>query len=184
MTKKVAVLVGSLRKDSYNRAVARVLKEMAAPDLSLELIEIGDLPHYNQDLDDDNPPAAWSRMREQIGQCDAALFLTPEYNRSVPGVLKNAVDVGSRPYGKGVLMGMPAAVVSVSPGGMGAFGASQHLRQSLACLGMPLLPAPEVYLAHIGDLLDDEGRLANEGTREFLAGFVDKFTRWIELTGR
>jgi len=184
MTYKVSVLVGSLRKGSYNLAIANAIKDMAAPDLELRVSEIGDLPHYNPDIDGDAAPAAWSRMRDEIGGSDAVLFVTPEYNRSIPGVLKNALDVGSRPYGEGVLIGKPAAIISVSPGGMGAFGAAQHLRQSVACLNMPLLPAPEVYIPGVGKLLDEEGTLINEDTRKFLKGFVDSFTQWIGKVGK
>jgi len=183
MTYKVSVLVGSLRKGSFNLAIANAIKELAAPDLELRVSEIGDLPHYNPDIDGDAAPAPWARLRDEIGGSDAVLFVTPEYNRSIPGVLKNALDVGSRPYGNGVLIGKPAAIISVSPGGMGAFGAAQHLRQSVACLNMPLLPAPEVYIPGVGKLLDDDGKLINEDTRKFLQGFADSFKAWIAKVG-
>lgn len=131
--KRIAVIVGSLRKGSFNRKMAKALMKLSPDSLSLEIIEIGDLPLYDQDLDD-NPPAAWTGFRERLKKFDGVLFVTPEYNRSVPGVLKNAIDVGSRPYGKNAWAGKPGAVVSVSPGAIGGFGANHHLRQSLVFL--------------------------------------------------
>ncbi|MGI6244300.1 MAG: NADPH-dependent FMN reductase [Pseudochelatococcus sp.] len=176
----VAVFVGSLRKASFNRKVAHILAGLAGDSLNLEIVEIGDLPLYNQDLDDEGtPPVAWTAFREKVKAFDAVLFVTPEYNRSVPAVLKNALDVGSRPYGQSVWSGKPGAVVSVSPGAIGGFGANHHLRQSLVFLNVPTLQQPEAYVGGIGKLLDDEGRLTNEGTRNFLAGFVSDFAAWI-----
>lgn len=178
----VAVLVGSLRKGSFSKSIALALKELAAPAIALDLVEIGDLPLYNQDLDTDAAPATWTRFRADITRADAVLFVTPEYNRSVPGSLKNALDVGSRPYGKSVWGGKPAAIVSVSPGLLGAFGANHHLRQPLVFLNMPVLQQPEAYISKVGDLLDTTGQLVNEDTRTFLKTFVDKFAAWIEVT--
>ena len=176
---KVAVFVGSLRKESLNRKLASALLGLAAPALAMEIVEIGDLPLYNQDLDS-APPAAWTRLREAIRAADAVLFVTPEYNRSVPGVLKNAIDVASRPYGHSAWSGKPAAVVSASPGALGAFGANHHLRQSLVFLNVPAMAQPEAYVGHAGDLFDERGDIKNEGTREFLTGFVAAFGAWIE----
>ena len=178
----VAVLVGSLRKESYTRKVALAIAGLAPPSLRLQLVEIRDLPLYDQDLETAQPPAPWAAFRARIAAADAVLFATPEYNRSVPGCLKNAIDVGSRPYGKGALNGKPAAVVSVSPGAIGAFGANHHLRQSLVFLGMPTMSQPEAYLGNVATLLDPQGHLANESTRDFLQKFVDAFARWIERT--
>lgn len=176
----VAVFVGSLRKASFNRKIALALADLAGDALKLEIVEIGDLPFYDQDLDDEGAtPAAWTAFREKVNGYDAVLFVTPEYNRSTSGVLKNAIDVGSRPYGKSVWQGKPGAVVSVSPGAIGGFGANHHLRQSLVFLNVPTLQQPEAYVGGIGKLLDDEGRLTNEGTRNFLAGFVSDFAAWI-----
>ncbi len=124
----VAVVVGSLRKDSYNRKVARALSELAPSSLALRIVEIGDLPLYNEDVEADAPPEAWKRFRDEIRRSDAVLFVTPEYNRSVPGCLKNAIDVGSRPYGQSAWGGKPTAVVSVSPGAIGGFGANHAVR--------------------------------------------------------
>ncbi len=175
----VAVLVGSLRRESYTRKIALAIAGLAPPTLRLEIVEIRDLPLYDQDLDG-QPPAPWTAFRRRITGADAILFATPEYNRSVPGVLKNAVDVGSRPYGAGALNGKPAAIVSVSPGALGAFGANHHLRQSLVFLGMPAMAQPEAYVGNVATLLDAQGRLTNDGTREFLRKFVDAFAAWID----
>jgi chromate reductase len=176
----VAVLVGSLRKESFTRKIARAIAEVAPATLKLEIVEIGGLPLYNQDNDGPSPLPAWSAFRERIRACDAVLFATPEYNRSVPGVLKNAIDVGSRPYGHSAWGGKPAAIVSVSPGAIGAFGANHHLRQSLVFLDMPAMQQPEAYVGGVASLLDAQGKLTNEGTREFLRKFAEAFATWIE----
>ena len=139
-TRDVVVIVGSLRKDSLNRKAANAIAAIAPASLRFEIVEIGQLPFYNQDLDE-APPAAWTAFRDRVRAADAVLFVTPEYNRSVPGVLKNAIDVGSRPYGKSVWSGKPAAIVTVSPGAIGGFGANHHLRQSLVYLDMPTTAA-------------------------------------------
>ncbi|MBS7668710.1 NADPH-dependent FMN reductase [Croceicoccus gelatinilyticus] len=178
----VAVLVGSLRKDSYTRKLAQVIVAQAPANLSFNFVEIGDLPLYNEDLDTDTPPAAWVRYREEMNAADAVLFVTPEYNRSVPGALKNAIDVGSRPYGEGVFKGKPAAVVTGSPGGMAGFGANHHLRQSLVFLDMYAMAQPEAYIGGMWDLFDDNGELANEDTRAFLRTIAESFADWIERT--
>jgi chromate reductase len=177
--KKIAVLVGSLRKESFNRKMAKALIKLAPDSLSLEIIEIGGLPLYNQDLDD-NPPAAWTEFRERIKKFDGVLFVTPEYNRSVPGVLKNAIDVGSRPYGKSAWAGKPTAVVSVSPGAIGGFGSNHHLRQSLVFLDMPAMQQPEAYIGKTAELFDDRGDLTSEKTREFAGKFMKAFAAWVE----
>ena len=150
----VAVLVGSLRKDSLNRKVALALAELSPASLKLDIVEIGDLALYNEDIDVTPPPASYSTFRDQVRPADAVLFVTPEYNRSVPGVLKNAIDVGSRPYGQSVFSGKPGAVISVSPGAIGGFGANQHLRQSLVFLNVPCMQQPEAYLGGAGDAFD------------------------------
>jgi len=154
-----------------------------SPDsLNLEIVEIGGLPLYNQDLED-NPPAAWIEFRERLQKFDGVLFVTPEYNRSVPGGLKNAIDVGSRPYGKSAWAGKPGAVVSVSPGAIGGFGANHHLRQSLVFLNVPAMPQPEAYIGKAGDLFDEQGDLSSEPTREFAAKFMNAFAAWVETNG-
>ncbi|MEJ5862678.1 NAD(P)H-dependent oxidoreductase [Pseudomonas farsensis] len=176
----VAVVVGSLRKDSYNRKVARALSELASSSLALKIIEIGDLPLYNEDIETDAPPAAWQRFRNEISKSDAVLFVTPEYNRTVPGCLKNAIDVGSRPYGKSAWSGKPTAVVSVSPGAIGGFGANHAVRQSLVFLDMPCMQMPEAYIGGAASLFDENDKL-NEKTRPFLQAFIDKFASWVKL---
>ena len=180
----VATLVGSLRKDSFSRKIARAIAELAPPSLRLEIVEIGDLPLYNQDHEGDHAPAAWRTFRERIRASKAVLFVTPEYNRSVPGVLKNAIDVGSRPYGQSAWSGKPGAVASVSPGAIGAFGANHHLRQSLVFLDVPVMQQPEAYIGRVADLLDGEGRVKSEGTRDLLRKFAEAFAAWIEQTAR
>lgn len=176
----VAVIVGSLRKESFNRRMALALQAMARGTLDLQLIEIGALPLYNQDLDA-APPAPWVAFRNAVRACDALLFVTPEYNRSVPGVLKNALDVGSRPYGHSVWGGKPGAVISVSPGAIGGFGANHHLRQSLVFLDVPTLAQPEAYVGGAGTLFDEQGRIANEATRGFMQKFLDAFAAWVAV---
>jgi chromate reductase len=181
MTMKIAVFVGSLRKESFNRKMAKVLATLAPQSLLLEIIEIGGLPLYNQDYDDGgNPPPEWIAFRERVKTFDGILFVTPEYNRSVPGVLKNALDVGSRPYGQSVWGGKPGAVMSVSPGAIGGFGANHHLRQSLVFLNVPAMHQPEAYIGGAAQLFDASGNITNEATREFLGKFMDAFAAWVK----
>jgi chromate reductase len=174
----VAVLVGSLRKDSINRKVANALSDVAPPSLKLRIVEIGHLPIYNQD-GDSNPPEAWVTLRQDIKAANAVLFVTPEHNRSVPAALKNALDIASRPYGKNVWSGKPGAVVSASPGAIGGFGANHHLRQSLVFLNVPVMQQPEAYLGGADKLFDANGKIANDGTRQFLTKFTEAFADWI-----
>jgi len=141
MTRKIAVIAGSLRKDSFSRSIARNIAALAPKGYEFDEIDISKVGFYNQDLDG-HEPAEWLDLRARIRTADAVLFVTPEYNRSVPGVLKNAIDIGSRPYGHSVFNGKPAAVVSSSPGNIGGFGAHHHLRQTLAFLNMPVLAQP------------------------------------------
>jgi chromate reductase len=180
MSKTVAVLVGSLRRDSFSKQTAVNIAKLAPGNLRFELVPIGELPFYSEDLDTDTPPQAWTEFRDRIRRADAVLFVTPEYNRSVPGVLKNAIDVGSRPYGQSVFNGKPAAVVSMSVGAIGGFGANHHLRQSLAFLNMPTLQQPEAYIGDAGRLFDAEGNLQNDGTEKFLRGLAQAFAAWID----
>ena len=149
---KVATLVGSLRKESFSRKVAEAITRLEKT-LSFDFVEIGKISYFNEDLEAD-PPADWIDYRNRIAAADAVLFVTPEYVRSVPAVLKNAIDVGSRPYGQGVLIGKPAAIVSTSLGAIGGFGANHHLRQSLASLDMPTLAQPEAYIGNTARLFD------------------------------
>ena len=183
--KQVAVIVGSLRKESFNRKVANALIELAPQEMSAEIPAIGQLPHYNQDDDDNGRPAAeWTTFRQRMAGFDAVLFVTPEYNRSVPGVLKNAIDVGSRPYGKSIWSGKPAAVISVSPGAIGGFGANHHLRQSLVFLDMPCLQQPEAYIGGAAKMFNDQGKLTSDDTRVFLRKFMHSFNEWINANAR
>jgi len=177
-TKNVAVVVGSLRKASLNRKMALALAAMAPPSMKLEIVEIGQLPLYNQDVDE-QPPAVWTDFRKRIAASDAVLFVTPEYNRSVPSALKNAIDVGSRPYGKSAWAGKPAAIVSVSPGVIGGFGANHHLRQSLVFLNMPAMQQPEAYIGGADKLFAEDGSISNPSTREFMEKFLAAFEQWI-----
>ena len=182
-TYDVAVLVGSLRKDSINRKVANALAEVAPASLKLSIVEIGHLPIYNQD-GDDAPPAAWTSFRERIRAADAVLFVTPEHNRSVPAALKNAIDIGSRPYGKSAWNAKPGAVVSASPGAIGGFGANHHLRQSLVFLNVPAMQQPEAYLGGANKLFGADGRLVDESCRKFLQGFMQAYEAWVEANGK
>lgn len=178
--RKVAVLVGSLRKESFTRKVANAVINLAPASLSCESMEIGNLPLYNQDLETATP-AAWAEFRNKLRAADAVLFATPEYNRSVPGVLKNAIDVGSRPRESNAFGGKPGAVISVSPGALAAFGANQHLRQMLVFLDVPTMQQPEAYIGGANKLFDPAGNLTNDSTREFLTKFAESFARWIEV---
>ncbi|MFC5462112.1 NADPH-dependent FMN reductase [Massilia niabensis] len=178
-TKKIAIVVGSLRQDSFSRKLAKEMMNMAPGKLEMEIVEIGNLPLYNEDIDTATPPAAFTEFRDRIRAADGILFVTPEYNRSMPGALKNAIDVGSRPYGKAAWSGKPCAIVSQSPGALGGFGANHHLRQTLPFLNMPAMPGPEAYLGGIGSKFQGEA-LADESLRGFLQTFVDSFAAWVE----
>ena len=177
--KKVGVVVGSIRAGSITRMVAKAMCGLN-PNLQCEILEIKQLSMFNQDLEA-TPPRDWVEFKEKIKACDAILFATPEYNRSIPGVLKNAIDVASRPYGQSAWSKKPCAVVSVSPGAIGGFGANHHLRQCLVFLEMPALQM-EAYVGHAGKLFDANGALTNDDTRGFLGKFMDSFGTWIEAT--
>jgi chromate reductase len=178
---EIAVLVGSLRADGISHRAAIALARLAPPTLDLRIVSIGDLPLYSPDLEEGGASVeAWNGFRETIRGMDGAIFVTPEYNRSVPAALKNAIDVASRPYGKSAWAGKPAGVMSVSPGAIGAFGANHHLRQSLVFLDMPVLQQPEAYLGNASALFDAEGVVSNEGTEAFLGTFLTAFAGWVE----
>jgi chromate reductase len=178
-TYNVAVLVGSLRRESLSRKAAEALARLAPDNLQLEIVEIRDLPLYDEDVEATGVPGAWVHFREAVNASDAVLFVTPEYNRSVPGGLKNAIDVGSRPYGASVFAGKPAAVMSLSQGALAGFGANHHLRQSLVFLDMPVLQQPEAYVGAAGSLFDADGKLAQDSTRDFFADFMASFGHHI-----
>ena len=174
----VAVFVGSLRRDSINRKVANVLAELAPSSLKLSIVEIGQLPLYNQD-GDTNPPAEWTAFRARVKAADAVLFVTPEHNRSVPAAMKNALDIASRPYGENAWNGKPGAVITASPGAIGGFGANHHLRQSLVFLNVPAMQQPEAYIGGADKLFDASGKLANEATGKFLGHVMQAFADWV-----
>jgi chromate reductase len=182
MNKKIALIVASPRKNSLNKKMAHALMSLAPKTLQFKLVDIYQLPLYNQDLDDSgNPPEAWTQFRNEIKDCDGILFLTPEYNRSVPGALKNAIDVGSRPMTKSVWSGKPAAVMSVSPGSIGGFGANHHLRQSLVTLNAPTMPAPEAYIGKASEIFDEKGELANKDVLNIIQKFINAFYDWVNI---
>jgi chromate reductase len=174
----VAVLVGSLRKGSFNLKLAHALAGVAPENLKFDFADLN-MPLYNPDLDDDTLPSSWASFRASVRAADAILFVTPEYNRSIPASVKNALDVGSRPMGKSVWSGKPAAIATGSPGGIGGFGANHILRQSLVFLNVPAMQQPEAYIGGIAGLFDDEGSIAKDDTKTFLANFMKAFATWI-----
>jgi chromate reductase len=176
---RIAVIVGSLRKDSFNHKLALALAHLAPSDFTFETLRIDDLPLYNQD-DDGNQSAPVTRLKTDIAAADGLLFVTPEYNRSIPGVLKNAIDQASRPYGQSAWAGKPAGVVGISVGAIGTALAQQHLRNILAYLDVPTMGAPEVFLQAKDDLFDDKGHVGNEGSKKFLQGWMDKYVAWVK----
>ena len=177
MTYKIGLIVGSLRKDSYNKKIAHTLKKLGDR-FNFEFIEYGHLALYDQDSDQ-NPPEPYTQFRKLLKSYDGFVFVTPEYNRSVPGGLKNAIDIASRPYGQNAFDKKPAAIISASPGGIGGFGSSNHLRQTLAYLNMPTLTSPEMYLGKIGDHIDDKGEI-KEDTQKLLQKFLAAFEDWMK----
>lgn len=177
-SRKIAVIVGSLRKESFTRKVAKSIMLLAPPTIDMEIVEIDQLAMYNQD-DDSSPPATYLEFRDKIRSFDGILFCTPEYNRSMPGALKNAIDVGSRPYGQSAWDGKPCAVISVTPGALGGFGANHHLRQSLVFLNMPVMQQPEAYISNVSRLYEGDN-LVDDDSKAFMQKFVDLFAAWVE----
>jgi chromate reductase len=178
--KIIGVFVGSLRKGSYCKSIADFVSSLAPENYEMRAIDLAGLPMYNQDLDDEgNPPEAWTKFRAEVKPLDGCLFVTPEYNRSVPAVLKNALDVGSRPYGKSVWNGKAGGIISVSPGSLGAFGANHHLRQSMVFLNILTLQQPEAYVGNVAALLNEKGQVADESAKEFLKQYMDAFIKWV-----
>jgi chromate reductase len=181
MAHKIAIIVGSLREGSINRKVARSICALRNDNLDCSMIEIGDLPLYNQDLDT-NPPEQWVRFRQQVGGADGVLFVSPEYNRGIPGVLKNAIDVGSRPYGQSVFDKKPAAIVTASPGGIGGFGANHQIRQAGVFLNMPMMQQPEAYLGNVSDDSFDESGCLKEGPlKALISTLAHAFHDWVDM---
>ena|SRR5690554_1829618 len=181
MKLKIAALVGSLRKDSLNRKTAENMIRLAPDHLEMEIVEIGHLPHYNEDLDTENPPAEWTEFRAKIKSFDGVFFFTPEYNRSVSGALKNALDVGSRPYGQSVWDKKPAAVASVSKSPLGATLANHTLRQSLVFLNMPVMQQPEIYIGNSHKLFQDNGQVIAD-SEDFFTQVIESYAAWVEKT--
>lgn len=178
---KIAVVVGSIREGSLNRKIARAMCAATPESLECRIVEIGDLPLYDPDIDND-PPEAWVRFREEIASSQGVLFVTPEYNRSIPGPLKNAIDVGSRPYGHSVWAKKPAAVATASPSGIGGFGANHHLRQCSVFLDMPMMQQPEAYFGGVSDdKFEADGSIADEGLRKVTESFGQAFAGWVDL---
>lgn len=175
---KIAVVVGSLRKDSFNRKLATALTKLAPSDFALDVIETGDLPLYNQD-DDANPAATVKRLKSEILASQGLLFVTPEYNRSIPGVLKNAIDHASRPYGQNAWAGKPAGVIGVSVGAIGTAVAQQHLRNILAYLDVPTLGQPEAFIQAKDGLFEADGSIG-AASRQFLQGWMDRYVAWVK----
>ena len=175
---KIAVIVGSLRKKSYNLKIANTLISQAPESLFLEIVDIANLPIFNEDLEN-TPLSEWETFRKQVKIADGLIFLTPEHNRSIPAALKNAIDAGSRPYGQNVWDGKPGAIISASVGNMSGFGANHHLRQVLVGVNVPVMVQPEVYIGGAAALFDGEGKLINESTKDFLSSFMEAFEKWV-----
>jgi len=175
----VVVIVGSLRKDSFSLKIAHALAKLAPASLKLQVTTLNDLSFFNQDLEG-APPADWLKFRETLQKAEGVLFITPEYNRSIPGVLKNAIDVGSRPYGKSSFNGKPIGIISSSPGPLGGVSAAKHLQQILPGISGPILQQPEIYLNGIGDAFNEKGELAKEGLEKVLQQYIDAFAAFVE----
>lgn len=178
----VAVIVGSLRKDSINKKLALALEKLGRDLFTFSRIEIGDLPLFNQD-DEARPPKSVQRLKDSVTEADALLFVTPEYNRSIPGVLKNALDWGSRPYGQNVWAGKPAAMAGCSSGHVGTAVAQSHLRSQLGVLGMALTVQPELYFADKPGLINEDGSIGNIDTQNFLRAYLEAFAAWVNRVG-
>ena len=184
MAYKIAIIVGSLRKESLNRKVARSICAIRYDNLDCSMVEIGDLPLYNQD-NDANPPEQYVRFRKQVAEADGVLFCSPEYNRGIPGVLKNAIDVGSRPYGQSVFDKKPAAIVTASPGSIGGFGANHQIRQACVFLNMPVMQQPEAYLGHVtDDSFDESGCLKDGPLKDLVTTLAHAFHDWVDMIHR
>lgn len=178
--KKIGVFVGSLRKGSYSKAIAKTLASMMSDEFEAEFVEIRDLPLFNQDFEEEgSTPAAYVDFRNQVSKLDGFLFVTPEYNRSYSAAIKNALDVGSRPFGQNLWSGKPGAIVSVSPGRYGGFGANHHLRQSMSFLNVFMMQQPETYIGDVSSMLDDQGNVQNERDQKFLMKIVKEFESWV-----
>lgn len=177
---KVSVLVGSLRKESYTKKITKEIVQFLPDEWNIEFVEIGNLPLYNEEYDEGTPPEEYVQFREKMKASAAYIFATPEYNRSVPACIKNAFDVGSRPQGNICWVNKPAAIFSVSPGQLGAFGGNQHLRQTMSMFPLDLMKQPEVYISNVAEVLNEEGKVVKEGTRDFLRSVAESFQKHVE----
>src|ERR1017187_5498612 len=175
----IVVIVGSLRKESFTLKIANALAKLAPDSLKLDVTTLHGISFFNQDLEA-TPPADWVAFREKLQKSDGVLFVTPEYNRAIPGVLKNAIDVGSRPYGKSSFMGKPTGIISTSPGPLGGVSDAQHLQNILPGISGPILGQPEIYLNGIGDAFDDKGHLVKESLQKVLQQYIDAFAAFVE----
>jgi chromate reductase len=182
-THSVVLIVGSLRKESFTLKIANALAKLAPASLKLDVVTLHGLSFFNQDLEP-TPPADWLAFREKIQKSSGVLFVTPEYNRSIPGVLKNAIDVASRPYGKSSFLGKPVGIVSNSPGPLGGVSAVKHLQNILPGISGPILGQPEAYLNGVGDAFDDNGELTKESLKGVLQQYLDAFAAFIEKQNR
>jgi chromate reductase, NAD(P)H dehydrogenase (quinone) len=179
----IAVIVGSIRKESFTLKIANALARLAPASLKLDVVTLHGLSFFNQDLEA-TPPADWLTFREKIQKSSAVLFVTPEYNRSIPGILKNAIDVASRPYGKSSFLGKPIGIVSNSPGPLGGVSAAKHLQNILPGISGPILGQPEIYLNAVGDAFDDKGQLTKEALQKVLQQYIDAFAAFVERQTR
>lgn len=186
MNYKIAILVGSLRKESYNRKIAQSICAIRNDGLDCSFVEIGDLPLYDQDYDSaPQQPGQYVRFRDQVRGADGVLFVSPEYNRGIPGVLKNAIDVGSRPYGQNVFDKKPAAIITASIGSIGGFGANHQIRQSCVFLNMPVMTQPEAYLSNVGDdSFNADGSLKDGGLKDVVEKVAHSFHDWVDMVHR
>lgn len=182
MAYKIAILVGSLRAESINRKIANTICAIRSDGLDCSMIEIGDLPFYNEEIDEPGKrPPEYDRFREAVASADGVLFVTPEYNRGIPGAMKNAIDVGSRPYGKNAFDGKPAAVITASPGEIGGFGANHQIRQAAVFLNIPMMQQPEAYLGGVTDDKFNENGLLKDGPlKEFVTQIAHAFRDWVD----
>lgn len=178
MHKKIVILVGSLRKDSTNRKIAKELIRLSSERLNMEIVEVGQLPLYNEDFDS-NPPAEWTEFKNKIEQADGILIVSPEYNRSIPGALKNAIDVGSRPYGKNSWAAKPGGIVTSSPSGIGGAVANHHIRQAMVFVDVPIMQQPEAYISGSWNIWKDDGVTVDEKTEPFLKSWITAFENWV-----
>lgn len=178
--KTIGIFIGSLREESYNKKIAKKFMEIASANFEFEIVEIGNLPWYNADLETDNPPKEWVEFRKKVQPLDGVLFFSPEYNRSIPGALKNAIDVGSRPPANNVWANKPGGVITASTGKLSAFGANHILRQSMVFLNVPMMQQPEAYIGNVADIFDENGNL-NESTTRFLKTFAEAYTKWVHI---